>query len=228
LYWKIFSDRTRSTLLNGTPFGISTTLAAALESLRREDEAVLLWVNTISVDQEDAVEKADQMEKMARIFTQAEKTCIWLGPAADDSDFAMKFIRSTNMIDIRDYIESSNIPPWPALQDLFARTWWSRIGIFERVIWSKNAKNVTVKCGMEEVKLEAFLILAGKEALLRTFIDSGLYEDIYQRPSKIVDRWTFISPETPYFALDNIWHGIQEIRHVKDASRNLWLHDSIL
>lgn len=213
LYWKLFSDRPRSTQINGFSFDVSGRLATAFENLRREDEAVLLWVDVICVDQEDRDEMNDQMGKKARIFAQAEKICVWLGPAADNSDVAMGFIRRADAIDIRNYIVS-HVPPWHALRNLFARSWWSQIGLVEELL---GRENVTFQCGTEEVKLDALRVLAAKEASLRSLVRSGLYQG-----PKSAARWTLVPLETPYFSMLDVLHGGKEKHNAVKLSGDFW------
>jgi hypothetical protein len=46
----------------------------------------------ICINQKDDEEKSWQVAQMLRIYEKAADTLVWLGPAADDSDLAMKSI----------------------------------------------------------------------------------------------------------------------------------------
>lgn len=49
-----------------------------------------LWIDQICIDQEDNQEKSCQVQMMGKIYSSAETTYAWLGPAADGSDEIMK------------------------------------------------------------------------------------------------------------------------------------------
>lgn len=49
-----------------------------------------IWIDALCINQVDHEEKSRQVQAMARVYRQATKVIIWLGPSADDSDQAMK------------------------------------------------------------------------------------------------------------------------------------------
>ena len=49
-----------------------------------------LWIDQICINQEDATEKSCQVQIMGSIYSSADTTYAWLGPAADSSDEVMK------------------------------------------------------------------------------------------------------------------------------------------
>ncbi|KAK1075114.1 hypothetical protein LTR74_000520 [Friedmanniomyces endolithicus] len=51
-----------------------------------------IWVDAICIDQTNANEVMQQVSMMGRIYSQASKVLVWLGPAHSDSDDAMQAI----------------------------------------------------------------------------------------------------------------------------------------
>jgi len=71
---------------------VTENLFSALSELRHSDRDRVLWVDALCINQEDDDEKADQVGRMASIYQSAERTLIWLGPAAHRSDAAFEFV----------------------------------------------------------------------------------------------------------------------------------------
>jgi Heterokaryon incompatibility protein (HET) len=86
------TSRQRVILLNEAVFTVAENLDAALRHLRRQDEPLTLWVDALCINQNDNVEKSEQLEQMRQIYSQALLVVAWLGPAADNSDVAMQWI----------------------------------------------------------------------------------------------------------------------------------------
>lgn len=66
---------------------VGSNLYAALRRLRSESEELWFWIDAICIDQENLVEKADQLPKMLDIYCNAWSVCIWLGEAEWPSSF---------------------------------------------------------------------------------------------------------------------------------------------
>lgn len=71
---------------------VTVNLEAALRQLRLPDETLTLWIDAICIDQKNNVEKGEQLEQMRQVYSQARAVVTWLGPAADNSDFALQWI----------------------------------------------------------------------------------------------------------------------------------------
>ncbi|KAK6433944.1 hypothetical protein LTR95_009872 [Oleoguttula sp. CCFEE 5521] len=115
----------------------------------------LLWIDSISIDQTDAEEKSHQIGLMGRIYEQARKVVIWLGPAYNQSDVAMEalvdFGRSTrnNRKRTRFWSEAGGL----ALMRLCNRTYWTRLWVFQEMML---AKDILLMCGSHVTEWAAF------------------------------------------------------------------------
>ncbi|KAI4957079.1 hypothetical protein J4E86_005552 [Alternaria arbusti] len=68
-------------------------LALALKYLRHQGKPRILWIDAICIDQENDVERNQQVQMMSRVYTRAANVCIWLGQQDDESEVAFKFIK---------------------------------------------------------------------------------------------------------------------------------------
>lgn len=73
------STQEREIHLNSVPFGITSSLHSALWAFRHTTEARRLWADAICINQEDLLERNEQVDKMGRVYSQAKSVLIWLG-----------------------------------------------------------------------------------------------------------------------------------------------------
>jgi hypothetical protein len=71
---------------------VTPNLEAALKQFRHHSIPRPFRVDALCIDQNSTDEPKTQIPKMAQIYSQAKKVYIWLGPEADNSATAMKFI----------------------------------------------------------------------------------------------------------------------------------------
>jgi hypothetical protein len=214
-------------LVNNQPFKITDNLRSALVQLQSEEHTLPIWVDQICINQDDREEKASQVGLMTAIYDQSQRTYIWLGPSADDSDAAMDFIRSVHanntLLRPRDPDRDNNVPvPWPALQALFARSWWERIWVVQEMFLSKEA---TVKCGSRSVDLDAFVSLAtalddeDATPTSRLLHLRGSDSDAADR-----QRHALMPPGHPFRGLLRLWG---QRRAIESGHRMMWLADMV-
>lgn len=112
---------------------ITKNLEVVLEHLcAGQDGPVTLWVDALCINQADVEEKSHQITLMKDVYSRAGETCVWLGPAADDSDLAMAAIGEL-------YSAGTYVLPDDALSEaqveainaLLGREWWSRIWVLQ-------------------------------------------------------------------------------------------------
>src|SRR5271163_4471548 len=65
--------------INGYHVLIRRNLFNFLRRLRYDDEPRVIWVDAISISQQDPVEKGQQVAMIGDIFRAAEQVCMWLG-----------------------------------------------------------------------------------------------------------------------------------------------------
>lgn len=157
--------------INNERLKIGRNLAAALKSRRSHKfRSIPLWVDAISINQDEIAERSSQILRMRDIYARASKVTVWLGPERDNSAKAFQFIemiysRSKELEDwvkdpsTGDLVKVSSIfanwfekslvrrtysQEWKAVQNLLRRTWWKRIWIVQEMV---AARNVVLFCG---------------------------------------------------------------------------------
>ena len=83
------SGKPCSISINKQNLDVTRNLHAALLRLRDRSFERILWVDAICINQEDLQEQGQQVQLMARIYSQAARVLVWLGETADDSDNAL-------------------------------------------------------------------------------------------------------------------------------------------
>ncbi|SCV57476.1 related to heterokaryon incompatibility protein het-6 [Fusarium fujikuroi] len=113
---------------------ISQNCHAALSSFRYSDSPRLLWIDSICIDQDSAIEKNHQLSLMARIYKNASQVLVYLGPGTPDSDAAMRCIHEID--------EPSNDDGYGAVES--------------SATIQENQSAATVICGDNQLNWESF------------------------------------------------------------------------
>ncbi|KAK0260916.1 hypothetical protein LTS09_004692 [Friedmanniomyces endolithicus] len=105
-----------------------------------------IWIDAICIDQTNASEVMQQVSMMGRIYSQAFKVLVWLGPAHSDSDDAMQAIVdfATHQRHPKSRAKFWNSRAGLAVARLCQRAYWTRLWIFQELML---AKSVTILCG---------------------------------------------------------------------------------
>lgn len=110
-------------------FNVPKSIIGAFKALRNKKTERVLWVDAISIDQSDPLEKSQQVPMMSEIYGGAKSVCVWLGEGDEDSKMAFDFIRN-EIIQLEDFdklCESpGSAPKWNAMFNLMKRPWFSR------------------------------------------------------------------------------------------------------
>jgi hypothetical protein len=99
---------------------VGPNLLELLKHLRRPDNTRALWIDAICINQEDPVEKGEQVRRMYDIFKFASRTVIWLGQASDDSMEALRALEHVG--EQLEYTTNNHFIPAP---DSSEKNWWS-------------------------------------------------------------------------------------------------------
>ncbi|KXH47991.1 hypothetical protein CNYM01_02579 [Colletotrichum nymphaeae SA-01] len=144
--------------LDGIEILVSSSLHGALRALRQQKDAVIVWVDALSIDQQNSVEKTQQIQLMTRIYSSAKSVAVWLGPEADESDIAMRFLKEVaRKPDARDFTplisSGTRKAEVRAVISLFEREYWNRLWVVQEVF---NARRITVYCGSSVLPWETY------------------------------------------------------------------------
>jgi hypothetical protein len=85
-------------ILNSRVAHVTENLEIALRSLRSRDQERILWIDAISINQQDATEKSKQVLQMGQIYANAFKVLVWLGSSDEDIRLGLLiFVRYARM-----------------------------------------------------------------------------------------------------------------------------------
>ena len=174
-------------MCDGLPFKVTKNCYAFLVMLRRsklilsqspptEPELVhimtvgLIWIDAICINQNSLEERSAQVRMMDRIYRQAQKVIIWLGPSDSMTKPALNAIHkfSTASTDVYNEVygrsisnpepyEKLGIPmiskdEWLAVLALYNRSWFSRAWTVQEYALAREA---VLQCGSIMIQFDA-------------------------------------------------------------------------
>lgn len=200
-------------LVDGLPLLITQNLFVALNHFRHVEEELRIWIDAICVNQDDLIERGQQVSLMRRVYSQAFSTKVWLGPADEDSDKALSLIHLVSDVyddcrerstaqgkDVIDIYQWGHLRSWSvkeelaALGRLFRRPWWYRVWIVQEVAASCD---VVMHCG--------------QSTCVWTQIRQAL--NILYRGQ----HWDDIPVIVPYEDFKHIHNGLRRIHFIEDV-----------
>ncbi|KAJ8115350.1 hypothetical protein OPT61_g2980 [Boeremia exigua] len=134
------------------PARVTVNLRGALKALRREDEDVLVWIDGLSIDQDNNEERAEQVRQMSTIYGRANSVAIWLGPEQNNSNTALRILKKIAETDRTGGDFSSLIASYAgnaefaSLVSLFEREYWKRLWVVQEVFIPASDR-IHVYCG---------------------------------------------------------------------------------
>ncbi|KIN06874.1 hypothetical protein OIDMADRAFT_21814 [Oidiodendron maius Zn] len=142
---------------------ITVNLHAALSRLRDHSFERIMWVDAICIDQGNPKERGQQVQLMAKIYSNAHRVIVWLGEEAVEIKGALEDIRlSAN----EEFTERSRKGiNEQAIRSLLHRPWFQRIWVLQEVA---AARHVVIMCGSTEIDGYAFCLGVKSLKLLYT------------------------------------------------------------
>jgi hypothetical protein len=167
--WGTASER-ESISLDDKYIAVTASLATALQYLRHTDRVRLLWIDQLCINQQDLVERGEQVRRMSRIYQNASRNVVWLGEADDSSRIAFSWFQkmardlaSSSQIDNDPISESSRISKnlahidnkslqrkeWEAVTATFRScAVWSRVWIIQEFTF---VRDLVFICGSDSI-----------------------------------------------------------------------------
>lgn len=150
---------------------IGESLDTALRYLRLKTTARTLWIDAICINQKDILERAAQVQRMRQIYGHASQVVVWLGPTSDNSQEALSTLAYLGQqIEISEDGRFCSTPDgkagqptwwkpearlpyseyqWAAIEDLFARSWFSRLWVLQEVVANTRTEFL---CGSQTIE----------------------------------------------------------------------------
>ncbi|OBT60706.1 hypothetical protein VE03_09844 [Pseudogymnoascus sp. 23342-1-I1] len=175
---------------------IRANLASALRHLRYPDRQRTLWVDAISINQADIIERGRQVKRMSLIYPYSDKVIIWIGPESEDSAHALEtlqyfseqveYIISHRWGDApnakeRDWWRDGHILPyenktWTSISSMLSRVWFERVWVLQEAL---SCNRVVLQCGRDTIPWvnmrKALLVLRQKTSILPPEIRGRLF-----------------------------------------------------
>ena len=126
--------------INGQPVAIRQNLFNFLSHLRDQKVTSKMFVDAISIRQDDNVEKSKQVGIIGRIFREAQKVLVWVGQHADGSE-ALFDSRPSKKRKPTARDNEKRLSIWLSF---LQRPYFTRLWIVQELVL---AKDITVQCG---------------------------------------------------------------------------------
>ena len=157
--------------INDCQMNVTANLYLALLNLRWLKQDRILWIDAISINQNDSRERGHQVRKMAEIYKSAHQVIIWLGPSNYETAVIMRAIRQLQTESLKHTTQDWGVSDqrwkeiWTyaqtipevepgrglihqSLETLLARPWFERVWILQEIAHSQRA---IFACGNEMV-----------------------------------------------------------------------------
>lgn len=121
--------RSHSIIVNGCRFSITESLHTALLHLRDSQLERVLWVDAISIKQDDDNEKSKQIPLMRMIYAQARRVIVWLGEDNEYGEKALEVLGSLGRKGRNHHPGSVDEKDYERCEKLLQRDWFRRIWV---------------------------------------------------------------------------------------------------
>lgn len=156
--------------VNNRQLKVRRNLIDALHALRIQahGQPQDLWIDALSINQQDENEKVQQIPIMDQIYHRASYVVVWLGKAGDDSEYIMNCIRQDRQQAFREgrFVVGKT--------KLMNRPWWTRTWVMQEFML--NPVPPQIACGPGERiswTIFASAIQQGNLALAQTGVFDG-------------------------------------------------------
>ena len=157
----------------GKSIPITKSLHTTLLHLRCLESTRDLWVDQISINQQDITERGKQVRMMAEIYQHAEQVIIWLGEESVQVDKAFKLVTRMTPILAKhglqapispEKLEELGLPPhgskeFDALGAVLKLPWFTRAWVVQEVGMSTSA---VIRCGSISIPWSDFALAVSR------------------------------------------------------------------
>lgn len=120
-------------------------------------ERKLYWIDALCIDQSNNGERSHQVDLMARIYSKADRVLVWLGPAGESSNLAMRCLATGSAS--QKARDRSKTKAGVALLRLCQRAYWTRLWVLQELALAKAA---VIICGADQVPWTTFRSMLGE------------------------------------------------------------------
>jgi hypothetical protein len=133
-------------MVDGKEIRITENAYHIIRQRRSRWEDRLLWIDQVCINQNDPIEKSNQVQMMRSIFKNASLVTAWLGPSKDAHMF-QSFIAELNFLRegrgwsgdrIMKHYMRTRTSEWTAVADFFRNPWFHRVWIVQEAASAKK------------------------------------------------------------------------------------------
>ena len=184
---------------------ITHNLLLALRTLRHNGYRTL-WVDQLSINQQDLAERGDQVSIMAAIFSKASKVVVYLGPETDVAHQALGSLQEVSVfIERCRELEAEGSDPRvvPSLKlprrvleawlGIYDYSWFKRVWVVQETLLAREA---SIAVGLREydaapLRQSYHLLSSGVDNLLKTELNRN--QDVFRRRSTTLSAWGWLT-----------------------------------
>jgi hypothetical protein len=156
-------DSGNSILIDGKPFEVRKNLwdflneACTRNTSLREEQPGLLWIDAICIDQSQVGKRNHQVAMMGRIYSEARKVLVWLGPSTPAIDGLLQNMHGLTVDERYELVWETDIDDQEkrvmlyGMEELCAKDYWERLWVVQEYLL---AWKVEVWCGKGSVDPE--------------------------------------------------------------------------
>ncbi|KAH7111205.1 heterokaryon incompatibility protein-domain-containing protein [Dactylonectria macrodidyma] len=166
------SNKTTKIIVNNHSVAVTKSLAKCLEILRDhsvshahifDQPALTIWADAVCINQEDLLERSQQVQMMGDIYSSARNVVIRLGDGDKHTDYALDMMNSTNFREgLWDLAFSGRRPCQEEImvdvifkQVLCKSKWWQRLWVRQEFILA--TKEPVFSCGAKMIPWDHLL-----------------------------------------------------------------------
>jgi len=160
-------------LLNSYPVVTTPNLRLALRHL---EAGPFYWIDSLCIDQSNDKERGHQVRLMTEIYRNASAVLAWLGPEEGDSEKGMELLNEIEAVIAEekhrvDFDEEfhkllydslknqAHRMQWNGLQQIFKRSYWTRLWIIQELVVPPVSDEVWLLCGSSKARFTTIGLL---------------------------------------------------------------------
>jgi hypothetical protein len=158
---------------------VTANLSLLLSKCRSLDSSQLLWIDAISINQEDLDERSQQVQLMGKIYKNAAVVLMWIGDQTPYTGDAIPIFQrlaellhtfklkpGRNELDFQSYAAEQDLDSfakeylwnirqssWAGMIDLLSRDYFGRLWVVQEIVLSSKA---VVVCGNHQIEWKIF------------------------------------------------------------------------